>query len=90
MGRELHLLESNSDDPRRNDHRGHDGVAAVRFWKDPESQDAMEQLKGTKSASAPGAFILLMEAVEDYKRPALARLKKFVRKHTPRDRNLRG
>lgn len=65
-------------------------AAAVRFWKDPENQDAMEQLKGTESTSAPAAFMLLMEAVEDYKRPAIARLMKFVRRHTPRDRNLRG
>jgi hypothetical protein len=65
-------------------------AAAVRFWKDPESQDAMEQLKGTESASAPAAFMLLMEAVEDYTRPAIARLKKAVKKHTPRDTNLRG
>jgi hypothetical protein len=63
--------------------------AAVRFWKDPEMQDAMDSLKGTESASAPVAFMCLMEAVEDYKRPALARLKAAVSKHTPRDRSRR-
>lgn len=72
---------------RKLDARDRVVAAAVRFWKDPESQDAMEQLKGTQSTSAPAAFMFLMEAVEDYKRPALARLKKYVAKHTPRDRN---
>jgi hypothetical protein len=41
-------------------------VEAAREWcHEPETIDAYESLRGTNSASAPGAFMCLYEAVED-------------------------
>lgn len=44
-------------------------IKAARQWcREPETSDAYEQLKGTESASAPGAFMVLYEAVEEFEK----------------------
>jgi hypothetical protein len=46
-------------------------TAALAWWRDAETIEAYEALKGTESASAPGAFLMLYEAVEDLQRMRL-------------------
>lgn len=44
-------------------------VKAARDWcKEPETVDAYEECRGTESASAPGSFLCLYEAVEEFEK----------------------
>lgn len=51
---------------------------AVKFWRDPETQESYDSMEGTQSASAPGTFLRFFEAMEHYVRPATAKLRDFV------------
>lgn len=51
---------------------------AIKFCREPEIVDDYESMVGTNSASAPGSFLRLYEAVEDYRRPAQAKLREYV------------
>jgi hypothetical protein len=53
---------------------------AVMFCREPETIDAYESLEATNSASAPASFMRLYEAVEDYRRPAQAKLRNYIQK----------